>query len=330
MLQRTFPKTGWKVSIIGFGAWGIGGQWGAVEKQAALDALHAGLDAGMNFIDTADAYGDPPGVSERFVAEAVKGKREKVYIATKVGHFGRPYGHPLSYDHWLHVDLCCDASLGRLRTDYIDLYQCHIANCEDPSVYLEAFDRLIQAGKVRAFGISSNSLKVIEAFNQHDKCAAVQLDYSYVHRAAEREALPYCQRHDIATVVRGPLRMGIATGKFTKDTQFTDEVRQSWNTGEKREHFLRELAVVDKVKAALSTDDSLAQHALRFVISHPAVTVAIPGAKDVAQARANAAAGEAVLSDAQLQAIKDATASHTEGMLFSAHERAAASNTCRR
>ncbi len=308
MLQRRFGKTGWQVGVIGFGAWGIGGQWGPVEQATAIEAVHAALDAGMNLFDTADAYGEPPGTSERLLAEALRGRRDRVYLASKVGNLARRHGHPLPYTHWLHVELCCEASLRRLDTDTIDLYQCHIGGCEQPDVFLEAFDRLIEAGKIRAFGISTNRVDVARAFNRDGRCAAVQLEYSYLNRDAERELLPYCGENDIATLIRGPLQKGVATGKFTPRTTFTDSVRQRWNEGEGRQRFLRQLEVVERVREAASSDRPLSETALRFVISHPAVTVAIPGAKDAEQARQNAAAGEAALDDAELEAIRRAAA----------------------
>src|SRR5690606_20396871 len=148
----------------------------------------------------------------RFLAEVIRGRRDKLIVATKVGNFARRHGHALPYSHWLHVDLCCDASLGRMKTDYIDLYQCHLPDCEDPTVFLEGFDRLIDAGKIRAFGISTDRPDVAERFNRDERCAAVQLDYSYLNRAAEAELLPYCREHGIGTIIRGPLAKGVAAG----------------------------------------------------------------------------------------------------------------------
>jgi len=309
MLKRTFPKTGWDVSAIGFGAWGIGGQWGPVERRTAIDTMHAAIDAGMNFFDTADAYGEPPGTSERLMAEVLRDRREEVYVATKVGNFARRGGHPLPFTHWLHVDLCCDASLRRMKIDTIDLYQCHLGGCTEPDVFLEAFDRLIDAGKIRAFGISTNNVDVVKAFNREGKCVSNQLDYSYLNRSPEEQLLPYCQQAEIATIIRGPLHKGVATGKFDRDTTFTDSVRaKSWNEGEGREQFLQKLDVVDRVREATGRPEgSLVDLALGYVISHPAVTVAIPGAKDPGQAKANAAAGEARLDDRTTEAIRSAT-----------------------
>jgi len=310
MIKRTFPKTGWDVGVIGFGAWGIGGQWGPVERQTAIDTMHAAIDAGMNFLDTADAYGDPPGTSERLMAELLKDRRDQVYVATKVGNLARRSGHPLPCTHWLHVDLCCDASLRRMKIDTIDLYQCHLGGCTEPDVFLEAFDRLIDAGKIRAFGISTDRVEVLQAFNRDGKCASNQLDYSFLNRSAEQELLHYCQQAEIATIIRGPLHKGVATGKFNRQTTFTDSVRdRNWNQGDGREQFLHKLDVVDRVRDATGrTQGALADLALGYVISHPAVTVAIPGAKNPEQAKANAAAGQAVLDDATLDAIRRVTA----------------------
>lgn len=310
MLNRRFPKTNWEVGVIGFGAWGIGGQWGPVERQTALDAMHTAIDAGMNFLDTADAYGEPPGTSERLMAEVLKRRRDEVLVATKVGNFARRGGHGLAFTSWMHVDLCCDASLQRMKIDTIDLYQCHLGGCTEPDVFLEAFDRLIEAGKIRAFGISTDSVEVVEAFNRDGKCVSNQLDYSYLNRSPEADLLDYCRQNNIATIIRGPLHKGIATGKFDRETVFTDSVRaKNWNEGDGREAFLKKLDIVDRVRKATGRPEgTLADLALGYVVSHPAVTVAIPGAKDAAQAKANAAAGEATLHEDTLEAIRRATA----------------------
>src|SRR5215211_239121 len=174
MQYRRLGKTGWQVSTISMGCWGIGGQWGPVEEAEAIRTIHAALDLGVNLFDTADAYGS--GVSEELVGKALRGRRDGVYIATKVGNFGRRQNVPLSYTSPLHIYLCCDASLGRMKIDTIDLYQCHIGDLADPSIFLEAFERLVEQGKIRAYGISTNSLPVAQAFNHDGNCAAIQLN----------------------------------------------------------------------------------------------------------------------------------------------------------
>lgn len=307
MIQRTFGKTGWKVGALGFGAWGVGGQWGAVETQTALDAMRAAYDAGVNLFDVADAYGEPPGLSEELLGQALGPVRDSVLIATKVGNFGRRDGCALTFDNPLHVELCCDASLGRMKIDTIDFYQCHIGNLKEPDVFLEGFERLVAKGKVRAWGVSTNDVEVVKAFNRDGKCAIVQLDYSILNRGAERELLPYCLENNIGTLIRGPLAKGILSGKFTPESIFDDTVRKGWNEGDQRQWFLNKLAVVEKLRGLEKPGRTLAQAALQFTITHPGATVAIPGGKSSAQALANSQAGDAVLSAEDLALIESAT-----------------------
>jgi aryl-alcohol dehydrogenase-like predicted oxidoreductase len=308
MLKRTLGKTGWTVSAVSFGAWNVGGQWGDVSDATAIDTIKAAYDAGVNFFDVADAYGDPPGRSEELVAKALKPLRDKLIIATKVGNFARRQEHPLPYTSPLHVELCCDASLHRLRTDVIDLYQCHVANLQDYSIFLEAFERLKKRGKIKFYGVSTNDVEALKRFNRDGTCATLQTDYSFLHRTAEQALLPYCAEHQIGVIVRGPLAQGVCAGKFTPESTFTDQVRLKWNEGTGRERFLQRLAVVDQVRFLETPIRSMAQAALQFVISHPAVSCAIPGAKSPEQARSNAAAGVKTLEPAELEKLRAATA----------------------
>ncbi len=140
MQYRTLGKTGWNVSAVSMGCWGIGGQWGPVEEKQALDTINAALDAGVNLFDTADGYG--LGQSEIYTGKALKSKRSEVYIATKAGNWGRRQGDPLGYKTIYSIINCCHASLYRLDTDYIDLYQCHIGTPEHPEIFVEAFELL--------------------------------------------------------------------------------------------------------------------------------------------------------------------------------------------
>ncbi|HEV7216881.1 MAG TPA: aldo/keto reductase, partial [Chloroflexota bacterium] len=267
MRYRTLGKTGWRVSAVSMGCWGIGGQWGPVEEAEAIRTIQAAIDLGVNLFDTADSYG--LGVSEELVGKALRGKRDGVYIATKVGNFARRQNQPLSFAIPEHVYLCCDASLGRLQTDRIDLYQCHIGDLQDPTIFLEAFDRLVERGKIRQFAISTNSLAVLQAFNRDGRCAAAQINYSILNRSAERDILPYCQESNVGTLIRGPLAQGILTGKFRTTTTFTDSVRQAWNSGAPHERFLRQLATADRLRFLEQPGRSMAQAALQFVLANP-------------------------------------------------------------
>jgi aryl-alcohol dehydrogenase-like predicted oxidoreductase len=305
MRYRRLGKTGWQVSVIGVGCWGIGGQWGEVDDRTAIATLWRAFENGVNFFDTADAYGEPPGRSEELVGKAFQGIRHEVFIATKVGNWARRHGHPLPYTSPLHIIACCHASLYRLRTDYIDLYQCHIGNPTDAEVevFLDAFERLKEQGKIRAYGISTNSLDALLRFNRHGTCATCQLDYSILNRTPERDLLPYCLEHDIGVIVRGPLAMGVLAGKFTPDTVFTDDVRRSWNEGERRERFLRRLEIVERLRFLERNGRTMAQAALQFVLAHPAVSCAIPGAKNPQQAESNAKSADGELTSDELAAI---------------------------
>lgn len=303
---RRLGKTGWQVSTISMGCWGIGGQWGVVEEAEAIRTIHAAIDLGVNLFDTADAYGS--GVSEELVGKALRGRRNDLYIATKVGNFGRRQAVPLSYTSPLHIELCCDASLGRMKIDAIDLYQCHIGDLADPSIFLEAFERLVEKGKVRAYGISTNSLAVAEAFNRDGKCAAVQLNYSLLNRSAEVDLLPWCAANDVGTLLRGPIAQGVLAGKFTADAYFDDVVRIGWNSGAGRELFLKRLEQVEQIRFLERPDRTLAQAALQWALTNPAVTCAIPGAKDVAQMTSNADAAKGTLSAAEMSHLNEVIA----------------------
>ncbi|HVG96892.1 MAG TPA: aldo/keto reductase [Chloroflexota bacterium] len=305
MQYRRLGKTGWNVSAISLGCWGIGGQWGPVAEDEALRTMQAAIDAGINLFDTADAYG--PSTSEELVGKALRGRRDDVYVATKVGNFGRRQHSPLAYDTPHHVYLCCDASLGRMKMDHIDLYQCHIGDLRDPSIFLEAFDRLVERGKVRAYGISTNSVDVARAFNRDGKCAAVQLNYSLVNPGAGRDLLPWCAENDVGTLIRGPIAQGVLAGKFTPESRFDDAVRIGWNEGPAHEQFLERLAYVEQIRFLDRPGRSLVQAALEWVLANPAVTCAIPGAKNVDQARSNAAAADIALTTEELDRLRALT-----------------------
>lgn len=218
MEYRRLGRSDVNVSEIGFGAWAIGGDaWGPVEDAASIAAMERGLEVGINFIDTADVYGS--GHSETLVAKVLKGRRDRVIVATKgglMGHHRDPQRAPV-YDRPEQVVEACEASLRRLETDYIDVYFCHIwwDKQEETEAFMQAFALLKQDGKVRTVGVSTDSFPYIEHFNRDGGLDVVQLEYSILNRKAEREILPYLQEHGIGAVIRGPLQKGLLTGKFT-------------------------------------------------------------------------------------------------------------------
>jgi myo-inositol catabolism protein IolS len=306
MIYRDFGATGWQVSAVGLGTWNIGNQWGDVDDATAWATVRASFDAGVNLFDVAESYGVPNGLSEERLGTALAGIRHRVFVVSKIGHWGKRTGQAVPKTSVDMIRLCAHASLHRLQTDYLDVELCHEGDIEDPSVYLEAFEMLKQRGRIRAYGISTDSLDVLKRFNVDDTCSVVQVNYSMLNRAPEEAFLPYCQEHGIAVMVRGPLRRGLLSGKYDLDSVFTDEVRASWNKGEPdRAQYEAEVAKVEALKAKFAPGEEMVNAAIRYVISHPADPVAIPGAKSPAQAAMNAAVGDTVFSNEELAEIRN-------------------------
>ena len=287
--KRVLGKSGMLVSKLGLGLWAIGGNmWGEVEDRESLDMISAALELGINFFDTADVYGN--GHSEELLGKAMKGRREKFIVATKIGWQGFDGDKGVSaYDTVEKLVAGVESNLKRLDTDYVDVIQSHIdfrdANME---VFVEGFQKLQDAGKVRAYGVSTSNFEYLQAFNKDNKAAVLQIDYSILNRTPEADIFPYTIEKDIGVLVRGPLAMGILTGKFTKDTIFEEnDFRQRWIDNEDEYRiYLDDLAKVEKLKE-LTEGRTLAQLAIQFVMAHPAVTVAIPGAKRISQLEQN-------------------------------------------
>ena len=283
--KRILGKSGIAVTEIGLGLWAIGGDsWGPTEDRESLNTIDAALDAGVTFFDTADVYG--AGHSEELLGRAMAGRREKFVVATKIGWQNFDRGRNQSaYDTVAKLIAGVERNLRRLRTDHVDVIQSHIDFCEPTmEIFVEGFQRLQRDGKVRAYGVSTSDLEYLKAFNADGGCATLQIDYSILNRTPEADIFPYCAEHGIGVIVRGPLAMGILTGKFGPGTQFSEgDFRQRWqdNPGE-RATYLEDLAKVEKLRP-LAQGRTLAQLALQFVLAHPAVTVAIPGAKTSGQ-----------------------------------------------
>lgn len=306
MIYRTFGKTGWDVSAIGLGTWNIGNQWGDVDDVTAWATVRKAFDCGVNLFDVAESYGVPNGLSEERLGSALAGIRHRVFIVSKIGHWGKRTGQGVPKTTVDMIRLCAHASLHRLQTDWIDVELCHEGNIEDPSVYLEAFEMLKERGRIRAYGISTDSLEVLKRFNVNGTCSVVQVNYSMLNRAPEGDFLNYCQAEKIAVMVRGPLRRGLLSGKYTRESVFTDDVRQSWNEGgSSRAQFEEEIAKVEKLKEKFAPGAEMVNAALRYVISHSADPVAIPGAKSPEQAAMNAAVGDKLFSAEELAEIRE-------------------------
>jgi len=306
MEKRMLGKTGIRLNPMGLGLWPAGGSdWGGADDAASLSVIDAALDAGIDFFDTADVYG--PGHSEELLGRAMHGRRDRFIVASKIGWLGFDGDRQTTaYDTVAKLITGVESNLRRLDTDYIDVMQSHI-NFRDPTmeVFLEGFQRLQRDGKIRAYGVSTSDFEYLQAFNHDGRCATLQIDYSILNRTAETDILPYCQANDIGVIVRGPLAMGILTGKMDAGSQFPDgDFRQAWRTDPaQRATFLEDLNVVEQLRP-LSRGQTLGQLALQFTLAHPATSVVIPGARNLRQLEQNlGAAGRPPLSAAELAAI---------------------------
>ena len=297
------------VSALGFGCWAIGGRfntpdraaagWGAVEDAESIAAIRRGLELGVTFFDTADVYGT--GHSEEVLGRALAGERDGVVLATKFGNTflegtGEMTGIDLTPEY---VRRACEASLRRLRTDRIDVYQCHVGDL-DPAVadeVIATLEHLRSDGLIRAFGISVDHPPSARPWAVRDGCAAVQFHVNVLEDAPGMLAL--CEAHGLAAIARAPLAMGLLAGKFDRRSRLPgDDIRGSgaaWLTafdadGRPSPRFLDALAAI---RECLTSDGrTLVQGALGWIWGKSAMAVPIPGFKTVAQAEENAGALE--------------------------------------
>jgi aryl-alcohol dehydrogenase-like predicted oxidoreductase len=284
------------VSEIGFGAWGIGGSsWGGPDDRNSLSALAKAFDLGVNFVDTALVYGS--GHSEQLVAQALEGRREAIYVATKIPPKNmlwpaRP-GIPLHKAFpSRYVKKCTEESLRNLRRETIDLQQFHVWNEEwtEDEDWRESVEWLKRTGKVRFVGISVNDHKpstVIPAV-QTGLIDCVQVIYNIFDPSPADQLFPLCQQLDVGVVARVPFDEGSLTGTINPETTFPpNDMRSRYFGGERKQ------AVWERVQALrrdLGEQENLALTALRFCLSHPAVSTVIPGMRKPAHVEQNAGA----------------------------------------
>jgi len=299
MTFRTFGKTGWRVSPVGVGCWQFGGVimldgkpdgWTGVNDDESIAAIQRAVELGINFFDTADMYGW--GRSEEIVGKTLKPHRDRVFIATKVGYWHDDQGRRTFNESKDYILRACESSLRRLQTDRIDLYQCHLSRTKQWTEFLDAFELLQQQGKIRHFGISTHDFDVMQGFNGRNNLASVQSNYNLLDRTPEQRTLPYCQKHGIAFIARGPLAMGKLSGNYSKDAKFdSQDIRNKWLEDGNRNGFERDMATVEKLRpVAAHLGITLSQLAIRFALGHEAVSIAIPGAKNRKQLEGNVAA----------------------------------------
>lgn len=298
MRERNFGRGG-KVSEIGFGAWAIGGSWGEVSDADAKAALHAALDAGTTFIDTADVYGD--GRSEKIIAEVLKTRSEKVFVATKAGRRLNP--HLASGYTTENLAAFVDRSRTNLQMDCLDLVQLHCPPTEvfyQPQVF-DALEALVAKGRIKAYGVSvekvEEGLKAIE----YPGVASVQIIYNIFRQRPAELFFREAKAKDVAVIVRVPLASGLLTGKMTAATAFAADDHRAFNREgaafDKGETFAGvpydvALDAIEAIRPLVPGGVTMAQFALRWILMQPAVSVVIPGAKTAAQALANAQASD--------------------------------------
>lgn len=318
MKYRRLGRTELMVSEVGFGSWAIGGHgWGPTDDDESLAALKRAFELGVNFVDTADVYG--AGHSEEIVGKAITGNRDKVIVATKFGNdfYGRLEG---KYD--IRADFSAgytvsavEKSLQRLDTDYIDLIQLHATRVPgaEQADALDALEKLKEQGKVRFIGVSVKSVQdALDCING-GRADTVQLVYNMLQQDMADEALPLAQEKDVGIIAREPLRSGLLTGKWSADWEF--HARDFRKYRFKGERFEKALEIVEKLKFLLETGSkTMAQAAIRFVLSHPAVSVVIPGARRPSQIEDNASASDAAsLSEDELRRIREIVPEHLHG-----------------
>lgn len=290
-------KTNREVSTIAYGTWAFGGDWGSFDTDEAKDAIHRALDLGITLFDTAQAYGF--GASERLLGEALweRTSREDVVIATKGGL--RMQGDDLVRDasaRWLREGV--DSSLRNLRTDHIDLYQVHWPDPRTPAEETAAaLEDLAREGKIRHVGVSNYDAKQMDELARYGRVQTLQPPYHMFHRDIEAEILPYSAEHDIGVLVYGPLAHGLLGGNMTTDTSFAPDDWRSHSLDFRGDRFLRNLAVVERLKEfAAQRGMSLPQLAIAWTLSHPAVHVALVGARRASHLDGSAAAADVTLS----------------------------------
>ena len=309
-----------RVSRITFGSWAAGGwMWGGTEQNDAVGAIHAAYDLGVTSIDTAPVYG--MGLSEQIVGEAIKSlPRDKVQILTKFGmRWDQPKGDfamkttdnqgraldVYKYASRASVIQECEESLQRLGTDYIDLYQQHWPDVTTPiSETMEAVQRLMEQGKVRAAGVSNYSAAQLEEAEKTLPLVSNQVPFSMLRRDIEQELVPYAQQHGQAILVYSPLQLGLLTGKIKPGQYFDASDLRSTNRLFKPEAVTQVNGFLNKIRPLAETKNAtLGQLVLAWTLAQPGITVALVGARNPEQAAQNARAMDVKLSFEELDFI---------------------------
>jgi len=312
MRKKRIAADGPAVSVIGFGCWAIGGRhWGEVDDGDSREAILRALELGIDFFDTADVYG--LGHSEEILGETLGPRRRSVFIATKVGGRWDEKGNVRVDGSREYILRAVDDSLRRLRTDYVDLYQLHTPDPERPiGESVEALAETVKLGKARYIGLSNVSVAQLERALTVAPIQTVQPEYSMLKRTEEKRLLPLCREKGIGILAYSPMARGLLTGKFGPQTTFPPDDIRAVDPAFQGELFSIHLAAVEKIKkVARSIDATSAQLALAWVLSNPAVSVALAGTKKPHQIEETAKAADLRLTESVMGEL-DAILSETE------------------
>jgi len=297
METRKLGRAGPEVSVVGFGCWTLGeGQFGSTDEGEATQAIHRAIDLGVNLFDTAAVYGW--GTSEQALGRALRGRRHDVILATKGGRkWDRRTGVRTSDSSREFLQRGLEESLRRLETDYVDLFMIHWPDRSRPfSEPMELFARWQEQGRIRFGGVSNFSSEQLEECLRYFPIVCNQVGYHLFDRRPEKTALPFCKEHGVGIMAYGSLAHGLLTGSLTPDTRFDDDDERSGGVlfGQplfQGEHYLQNLEKVEKLKdIAVARGKTVAQLAVAWVLSNPAVSLALTGIRRPSEIVENVAA----------------------------------------
>ena len=300
MQYRELGRTGWRISPIGFGAWAMGGDaWGKADDATSLQALHKAVDLGVNFIDTADVYGD--GHSEQLIGRLRRERSETLIVATKAGKRLQPQV-PSGFNR-ANLTAYVERSIRNLQAEGLDLLQLH---CPPPAVYAmpEVFgilDELVQAGKIRYYGVSVETVAEALAAMENPGVQSVQIIFNLFRPKPAEQVFVTAKAKRVGILARVPLASGLLSGRLGKNSAFPEGDHRNFNRrGEAFDvgetfsgvDFARGLEAVEELRALVPAGATMAQFALRWVLMFPEVTATIPGARTAAQAEDNVRAAD--------------------------------------
>ncbi len=307
MRFRKLGKTDMEVPVIGMGTWAIGGDgfWGPQDRENSIRSLRAGIETGKVLIDTAPCYGR--GEAEEVVGEAIKGKRDQVFLATKCGlRIDRPRMDKLLTRESIFWEV--DESLRRLQTDYIDLYQCHwpdLFGTPQEETATAMYD-LQKAGKIRAIGVSNYSVEQMTEFAKYAPLVSLQPQYSLLERELERDQLPYLIENGMGVLSYGSLGSGLLSGKYNHSNK-PDDGRVRFYKYWQEPRFTRALALIEVLREiAGARNVSVGNIAIAWTVSNPWMSCALVGGRTPEQVQDNLAAGDIVLTQEEKDKIEAA------------------------